>query len=118
MPDAPPPSGASPLPAAKPAGTHITYGEAGAQSSAEALAAAKQSGNITVQDANAETLALPAVRACTCIQWRSVNNFKEQVQGCRLRVVHLLNSTVKARLHECTKLLEGSDCAALVLLTE
>ena len=64
MPDAPPPSGASALPVAKPAGTHISYGEAGAQASAEALAAAKQSGNITVQDANAETLALPAVRAC------------------------------------------------------
>ena len=65
MPDAPPPSGAAALPAAKPAGAHISYGEAGAQASAEALAAAKKSGNITVQDANAETLALPAVRACT-----------------------------------------------------
>ena len=65
MPDAPPPSGASAPPAAKPAGTRISYGEAGAQASAEALAAAKQSGNITVQDANAETLALPAVWACT-----------------------------------------------------
>ena len=65
MPDAPPPSGASAPPAAKPAGTRISYGEAGAQASAEALAAAKQSGNITAQDANAETLALPAVRPCT-----------------------------------------------------
>lgn len=58
-----PPPVATPPTLAPPAAAHIAYGEAGSRASAEALAAAVKSGNVTVQDANAETLALPAVRA-------------------------------------------------------
>jgi len=66
--DAPAAAAPAPKSAPAPAAGHITFGEAGARPSAEALASAVKSGNITLQDANAETLALPAVRPASSLR--------------------------------------------------